>query len=174
MAGYKESYSLMWYECDCGARLRAWNSRDGVTPFGVNCSSCGGVMKHVDWNKDEKRYAHKPFPGQMVFRDLTREDAEVIARKNLAARDMKPEDHPSFEALVYSLFGDGKQPKVTYFDPDRSRLDSIEFAWKEWNEKTDWVQEAFNKNLLPAALLGMHRADVLRRLCQPLLEVARD
>lgn len=118
MANHKESYALMWYECSCGARLRAWNSRDGVTPFGINCSSCGGIMRHVDWNKDDKAYGHKPFPGQVVFRDLTRLDAEEIAHQQLRARGIDPMTHERLEELIDSIHGDGKQPKVTYFRPD--------------------------------------------------------
>lgn len=39
---HAEAFCLMWYQCkDCGAKERIWNSRDGVTPFGMRCPSCG-------------------------------------------------------------------------------------------------------------------------------------
>src|SRR5438128_138761 len=46
-----EAFMLMWYECrGCGARERVWNSRDGVTPFGMGCASCGtDNMLHTNW-----------------------------------------------------------------------------------------------------------------------------
>lgn len=49
---HAEAFCLMWYGCKCGHRERIWNSRDGVTPFGMGCPSCGGSMSHVDWQKD--------------------------------------------------------------------------------------------------------------------------
>lgn len=38
-----------------------------------------------------------------------------------------------------------------------TKVQSLEFAAKEWHEKTDWVQ-----NTIKPRELGMHRADVLR------------
>lgn len=38
-----------------------------------------------------------------------------------------------------------------------ARVKSLEFAFNEWHDKTDWVQETAQ-----ALELGMHRADVLR------------
>lgn len=38
-----------------------------------------------------------------------------------------------------------------------ARVTSLEFAFNEWHDKTDWVQETAQ-----ALELGMHRADVLR------------
>lgn len=170
MANHKESYALMWYGCSCGHRLRAWNSRDGVTPFGINCPSCGGIANHVDWNKDEKAYAHKPFPGQVVFRDLTRLDSEEIAHKRLKARGIDPMTYDRLEELIDSIYGDGKQPKVTFYSEEKlPRYEDLKTAFDEWHSKTDWVQEAFDKNLLPAGLLGRHRADVLREICEPII-----
>lgn len=132
MANHKESYALMWYGCSCGHRLRAWNSRDGVTPFGINCPSCGGIANHVDWNKDEKAYAHKPFPGQVVFRDLTRLDSEEIAHKRLKARGIDPMTYDRLEELIDSIYGDGKQPKVTFYSEEKlPRYEDLKTAFDE-------------------------------------------
>lgn len=62
MSDYKfcEAFCLMWYACDCGHRERFWNSRDGITPFGTSCPSCGGVMNHVQWPLDTLAPDHVP------------------------------------------------------------------------------------------------------------------
>lgn len=78
---HKEAFALMWYGCECGHRERIWNSRDGVTPFITACPSCGeSELQHIWWNKDETNPSHKPFHGQRVWIDMTREAAEVRAK----------------------------------------------------------------------------------------------
>ncbi len=83
---HPEAFCLMWYECqDCGHRERVWNSRDGVTPFGFMCSSCGKTVLHVDWKADERAPDYKPVRGQHIFRDGTPDDAEKIMRRRIDA-----------------------------------------------------------------------------------------
>lgn len=38
------------------------------------------------------------------------------------------------------------------------RLHQVQLAWREWQEKTEWVQ-----NTAEPQELGMHRADVMRQ-----------
>ena len=54
MYNHKEAFCLMTYRCkDCGFEERIWNSRDGVTPFGLACPSCKGHDHvHADWQND--------------------------------------------------------------------------------------------------------------------------
>lgn len=47
--------------------------------------------------------------------------------------------------------------RISELESDNERLKRIEFAWNEWQDKTEWVQ----KTAKPSEL-GMHRADVLR------------
>lgn len=48
-----EAFCLMKYRCaKCACTEQLWNSRDGVTPFIIECQKCGGEMQHVDWHSD--------------------------------------------------------------------------------------------------------------------------
>lgn len=65
---HAEAYCLMTYQCSkCKCAERLWNSRDGVTPFSINCKKCGGQMIHVDWNNDVRDVNYIPIIGQRVF-----------------------------------------------------------------------------------------------------------
>lgn len=86
-----EAFCLMWYACGhCGHAERIWNSRDGVTPFGTQCPSCGpsqnagSVLKHVAWNLDEYAPNHKPHRWQKFWRDGTPDEAEAFMRQRIA------------------------------------------------------------------------------------------
>lgn len=77
-----EAFMRMQYRCKgCGAVEVIWNSRDGVTPFGVDCRSCGGEATHVAWAED--RYAPDFMPplGSRIFVDLTPERHKVLTRR---------------------------------------------------------------------------------------------
>jgi len=110
-----EAFCLMWYACPCGHRERYWNSRDGITPFGTLCPSCGKPeMKHVDWNRDTYAPDHKPAIGQRQWVSMTREGAERIADIRIAASALHgypvPPEHRA--DLVSSIFNDGKAPNM--------------------------------------------------------------
>ena len=81
MPTFAEAYKLMWYSCSCGHRECVWNSRDGITPFGTNCPSCGKTMQHRSWAADVYKPDHHPYYGQLVWRDGTPDDAARIARR---------------------------------------------------------------------------------------------
>lgn len=83
MVEHKEAFCLMWYACKCGHRERIWNSRDGVTPFGTTCTSCGNIMDHVDWKSDLASQNHKLTVGQRFWRDGTPDEAETIMRRRI-------------------------------------------------------------------------------------------
>lgn len=98
-----EAFCLMTYECagttrggetiagvrhlhqsqGCGHRETYWNSRDGVTPFGANCPSCGSTLQHVNWRADRYAPDHQPHFGQGVWRDGTPDEAEAVMRKRI-------------------------------------------------------------------------------------------
>jgi hypothetical protein len=82
---HKEAFCLMWYECEeCHHRERIWNSRDGVTPFGSGCPSCGQLtLYHKDFPDDVMAPEHKLHRGQRFWRDGTPEEAVVIVQKRL-------------------------------------------------------------------------------------------
>lgn len=82
---HKEAFTLMWYACDkCMHRERIWNSRDGVTPYGCSCPSCGEpTLMHVHWNLDTLRPRHKLRPMQKFWRDGTLDEAEAVMRRRI-------------------------------------------------------------------------------------------
>lgn len=82
-----EAFCLMWYECKdirCGHRERIWNCRDGVTPFGMCCPSCGGhELYHVEFKNDLYAPEHRLRAGQRYWRDGTPDEAEAIMRRRI-------------------------------------------------------------------------------------------
>lgn len=88
------AYNLMWYACECGHQERVWNSRDGVTPAGIMCSSCGGNAYHVRL-LDEYAPNHNLHHGQKFFRDGTTEEAHklVVKRGGRVVGPFNPEDY---------------------------------------------------------------------------------
>lgn len=131
---HAEAFCLMWYACDgetkhervgesahyqrvlvkspCGHRELYWNSRDGVTPFGTSCPSCGGSLLHTDFHLDRYAPDHKPHHGQRVWISMTRQRAEQIARERVAAalehgHEITADRLPS---LIDSIHHDGHAP----------------------------------------------------------------
>lgn len=75
---------LMLYKCTkCGAEEKIWNSRDGITPFGISCRECGEFAQHEHWEKDVFNPFYSPPDGSRVFVDLTLERAKEKARKQV-------------------------------------------------------------------------------------------
>ena len=86
---HKEAFALMWYGCrNCGHLERIWNSRDGVTPFGMACTSCSGTLQHIRWDQDECVPEYAPNPGQRFWRDGTLAEATEILRQRAASSEM--------------------------------------------------------------------------------------
>lgn len=76
-----EAFCLMTYSCEaCWHREVLWNSRDGVTPFGLACVSCKS-LKTYHVGRDKFAPLHIPPPGQRIFVDMTEEAARFYARK---------------------------------------------------------------------------------------------
>lgn len=84
MTKHKEAFCLMWYACQCGHRERIWNSRDGVTPFGCRCPSCGDLtLGHTDFSGDVVAPNHKLHQGQKFWRDGAPDEAVRITQKRI-------------------------------------------------------------------------------------------
>ena len=79
---HAEAFMLMRYRCKaCGGEEIVWNSRDGVTPFGIDCLACGGGdATHVDWQGDVYAPDHQPELGTRMFVDLTVDRARQSLR----------------------------------------------------------------------------------------------
>jgi hypothetical protein len=101
----------MWYQCRACKHLeRIWNSRDGVTPFGSDCPSCGeDVMNHIAWNRDEYAPNHKLHFGQKFWRDGTPDEAEAIMRRRIdSCRGTEYEVKD--EAYAAKLISEAREP----------------------------------------------------------------
>jgi hypothetical protein len=61
--------------------IRIWNSRDGVTPFITICKEYGIELQHVNWQEDVCEPFYKPKKGDLIWRDLTTDEAIEIGRK---------------------------------------------------------------------------------------------
>ncbi len=66
---HKEAFALMIYQCkDCHKVEMLWNSRDGVTPFGIFCKYCGGSESfHAVWYADVRMPDLNPPRGSLRF-----------------------------------------------------------------------------------------------------------
>lgn len=86
-----EAFALMWYACKDGCHRceRIWNSRDGVTPFGMQCPDCGGNLLHWQFNLDVYAPNHTLYLGQRFWRNGTPEEAVAIMRRRIEAMDGK-------------------------------------------------------------------------------------
>lgn len=82
---HAEAFMLMTYACRmCHHAEIIWNSRDGVTPFGLNCPSCGQpTMLHVNWEQDVYAPQHKLHRHQKFWRDGTPDEAAAIMRTRI-------------------------------------------------------------------------------------------
>lgn len=69
---HAEAFCLMLYQCnDCRKLEFLYNTRDGVTPFGIICKHCGGFdALHVAWGADVCIPNWTPPPGTLrLFKD---------------------------------------------------------------------------------------------------------
>lgn len=90
-----EAFMLMWYACEkCGHRERIWNSRDGVTPFGCGCPSCGSILNHVDWGEDVRAVDYQLHNHQHFWRDGTPDEAEAIMRRRIERMEGQITEYP--------------------------------------------------------------------------------
>lgn len=81
---HAEAYCLMTYQCEmCGHTERLWNSRDGVTPYIINCDRCDQPSRHIDFQRDLCKPKHVPTKGQRVFIDFPLELKEPLARRRV-------------------------------------------------------------------------------------------
>lgn len=84
----------MIYQCEeCGGTEILWNSRDGVTPFIIDCKhkDCDGEAKHVNWNSDKFAPNHKPEKGDRVFITMSPDKAaNYVRNRNYSYPGVEP------------------------------------------------------------------------------------
>ena len=124
---FGEAFMLMWYACEkCGHRECIWNSRNGVTPFCLQCPSCSDLsLQHIDWHGDERAPDHKLNPGQQFFRDGTPDEAEARMRWRIEfLRDKYPlTDNDSEQMVREARAGKDETGNSNEFAPGWPKLD---------------------------------------------------
>ena len=116
-----EAFCLMWYACPCGHRERFWNSRDGVTPFGFVCPSCGSCdLHHVEFFRDVYAPDHKPRAGQSVWISMTRARAAEIADARIAQTGAALSEQER-EIVINEFFKDGSAPDLKIWGNHEAR-----------------------------------------------------
>jgi len=90
---HAEAYHHMQYACSEGHVTWIWNSRDGLTPFMVQClcPGCEEISQHVRWQEDREDPTYQLQPGDWYFRNGTMEDAERVLRYRLEGRPLDVE-----------------------------------------------------------------------------------
>ena len=71
---HQEAFCLMQYRDKVTGETEVlWNSRDGVTPFGI-VSRRGNDAMHDNWKQDIRVPQFKPAPGMRIFVDATEDN----------------------------------------------------------------------------------------------------
>jgi hypothetical protein len=87
-----------------------------VTPFTCPCPSCGALaMTHRDFGADERVPLYRPWTGQPVWIDMTREQAEAYTDRKLKQRQLETEEEPIGElreALIKEIWQNGTAPDM--------------------------------------------------------------
>jgi hypothetical protein len=65
--------------------IKIWNSRDGVTPFITYNKEFGIKLQHINWQEDVCEPFYKPKKGDLIWRDLTIEEAIEFGKKKFNA-----------------------------------------------------------------------------------------
>jgi hypothetical protein len=107
---FGEAFMLMTYACKCGHREVIWNSRNGVTPFGMSCPSCGNPsLQHIGWKGDIFAPDHKLHQYQRFWRDGTPDEAESIMRRRIESMRDKYPCPPEREAELIKSAREGNE-----------------------------------------------------------------
>ncbi len=116
---HAEAFHLMNYKCEkCGYIEKLWNSRDGVTPFVIGCSKCNGAAQHVYWGLDVCLPDFIPLAGTRIFVDITREQAETIARRRIESAEGTNFELPADEIekrigpIIEHIYHNGEAPHI--------------------------------------------------------------
>lgn len=118
---HKEAFCIMQYKCEeCGHTEFIWNSRDGVTPFGIGCQKCHGhKMNHVNFVGDTFAPLHGLMmkSGDRYFADMTieraREYAVLRVDRMIDAGVLKPSmRNDTIRKAIESFYDEGLSPDI--------------------------------------------------------------
>jgi len=108
---HSEGFKLMQYACPSGHVELIWNSRDGVTPFGIRCRFCPDptpqTAQHVRWHEDAFSMSYNPPRGHRYFRDGRPEEAAAIMRARIERMREEYPCTPEEEAELIRSARDG-------------------------------------------------------------------
>jgi len=123
-----EAFNLMKYQCESCKRVETlWNSRDGVTPFVIDCLKCKGMASHVNWGTDvhDENFGYQfivgCFPSMRVFVDMTKDRAVEFATRrllNFEGSEYPPPPRDSAEwrellaRVAEDFYHDGQAPEI--------------------------------------------------------------
>lgn len=122
---HPEAFCLMEYQCKkCGGLEILWNSRDGVTPFVINCLICKDRMEHTNFANDVRApkfdrelLTSSRYANMRIFVGLTKEKAREYAQHRLQyVREHDPslpeENSVAYQAVLsrvaQDLYHDGE------------------------------------------------------------------
>jgi hypothetical protein len=142
-----DSFMLMLYASkDHKIVEYLWNSREGVTPFGILARDDKTTLYHEAWDHDIYCPNYEPPVGMRIFVGLTRQRAKEAARRNVekwwttSISGVRFQDrHPDKEAAIrefaehyYSEHGEGETPDIIEVDDAwlAARKDAIANATK--------------------------------------------
>lgn len=110
-----EAFCLMLYKCEyCGVIEVLWNSRDGVTPFLINCRSCHKSMRHEHWKLDTCIENFEPWHGMRIFVDQTLEEY----KKDIARYVYSQSGTIMFQELGMSNYFSNKEEAICQLTRD--------------------------------------------------------
>lgn len=103
---HAEAYCLMTYACTnikCNHLEKIWNSRDGVTPFGCQCPSCGQatLMHYVRGFIADPQENYKLNHGQKFWRNMHAHEAIDILNSMIA--QIKKQGGPITDEQISSV-----------------------------------------------------------------------
>ena len=130
-----EAFMLMKYVGDRSGRVEwLWNSRDGVTPFGILPQGMEApqiigrceMFQHTDWAGDVRIPRFVPPVGMRIFIGHTRETARAAAERfyEKVGRQMIA-DNPHLKAIgeaelmrrkIEDIYKDGEGPNIVTVD----------------------------------------------------------
>lgn len=93
--------------------VRIYNSRDGVTPFILRCEQFEMDLQHVHWQGDIRNVEYLPKKGDLIWRDITKQDVEKMSKRVL---EQRREELASYEAMSEEAFQEMVNSKEICFD----------------------------------------------------------
>ena len=149
-----EAYCLMKYVDEATGEVEwLWNSRDGVTPFGIQ-SRAGNIASHADWHEDVKAPNFVPPVGMRIFIDMTEAMKEDWARKRVE----EYWDHPEVPMSQHPYLGPcGKEGAV------KRLMESLKAGEPSVVEVTTEMHAEFKRLAEEAHRTGERLRDALKK-----------